>query len=54
LELFGLKQNEVPSMIAIKLENKMTKFKSESPELIGENVKKFVSDFIEGKVKVNE
>lgn len=47
-----MKKNEVPSMRAIKLEDDMTKFKPESPELTGENVKKFVSDFIEGKVKV--
>jgi len=52
LEFFGMKKNEVPSMRAIKLEDDMTKFKPESPELTGENVKKFVSDFIEGKVKV--
>ncbi|KAF0763622.1 protein disulfide-isomerase [Aphis craccivora] len=51
LEFFGMKKNEVPSMRAIKLEDDMTKFKPESPELTGENVKKFVSDFIEGKVK---
>lgn len=47
-----MKKNEVPSMRAIKLEDDMTKFKPESPELTGENVRKFVSDFVEGKVKV--
>lgn len=52
LEFFGMKKSEVPSMRAIKLEEDMTKFKPESPELTGENVRKFVSDFVEGKVKV--
>lgn len=47
-----MKKDEVPSMRAIKLEDDMTKFKPESPELSGENVKKFVSDFVAGKVKV--
>lgn len=47
-----MKKNEVPSMRAIKLEEDMTKFKPESPELSGDNVRKFVSDFVEGKVKV--
>jgi len=51
LEFFGMKKDEVPSMRAIKLEDDMTKFKPESPELTGDNVKKFVSDFVEGKVK---
>ncbi|CAI6349930.1 unnamed protein product [Macrosiphum euphorbiae] len=51
LEFFGMKKNEVPSMRAIKLEDDMTKFKPESPDLTGENVRKFVSDFVEGKVK---
>lgn len=49
-----MKKNEVPSMRAIKLEDDMTKFKPESPELTGENVRKFVSDFVEGKVKVGD
>lgn len=49
-----MKKNEVPSMRAIKLDEDMTKFKPESPELSGDNVRKFVSDFVEGKVKVWE
>lgn len=53
LEFFGMKKNEVPSMRAIKLEDDMTKFKPESPELDAANVKKFVSDFVAGKVKVS-
>lgn len=52
LEFFGMKKNEVPSMRVIKLEDDMTKYKPESPELNSENVKQFVSDFIEGKLKV--
>ncbi|XP_025413413.1 protein disulfide-isomerase [Sipha flava] len=51
LEFFGMKKDEVPSMRAIKLEDDMTKFKPESPEITGDNVRKFVSDFVEGKVK---
>lgn len=52
LEFFGMKKDEIPSMRAIKLLDDMTKFKPEFPELTGENVRKFVSDFVEGKVKV--
>ncbi|XP_050526389.1 protein disulfide-isomerase isoform X2 [Daktulosphaira vitifoliae] len=51
LEFFGMKKSEVPSMRAIKLEDDMTKYKPESPELSSDNVRKFVSDFVAGKVK---
>jgi protein disulfide-isomerase A1 len=51
LEFFGMKKDEVPSMRAIKLEDDMTKFKPELPDLTVDNVRKFVSDFVEGKVK---
>jgi len=47
-----MKKDEVPSMRAIKLEDDMTKFKPELPDLTVDNVRKFVSDFVEGKVKV--
>jgi len=52
LEFFGMKKDEIPSMRAIKLEDDMTKYKPQSPELSSENVKTFVSDFVEGKLKV--
>lgn len=47
-----MKKDEVPSMRAIKLEDDMTKYKPESSDLTGVNVRKFVSDFVAGKVKV--
>lgn len=52
LEFFGMKKEEVPSMRIIKLEEDMAKYKPASAELSADNIKGFVSDFLEGKLKV--
>lgn len=52
LEFFGMKKDEIPSMRAIKLEDDMAKYKPEVAELTEESIQKFVSDFVEGKLKV--
>lgn len=51
LEFFGMKKEEVPSMRIIKLEEDMAKFKPANAELAADNIKSFVSDFLEGKLK---
>lgn len=51
LEFFGMKKDEIPSMRAIKLEEDMAKYKPEVAELTEESIQKFVSDFVEGKLK---
>jgi len=52
LEFFGMKKSEVPAMRLIKLEDEMTKYKPENAEINVDNVRKFVTDFSEGKLKV--
>ncbi|XP_046659697.1 protein disulfide-isomerase [Homalodisca vitripennis] len=51
LEFFGMKKEEVPAMRVIKLEEDMAKYKPADPELSADNIKSFVSDFIDGKLK---
>lgn len=51
LEFFGMTKEEVPSMRLIKLEEDMAKYKPASPEITVENVRSFVADFLEGKLK---
>jgi len=51
LEFFGMKEDEVPGMRLIRLEEDMAKYKPESAELEEANVRKFVSDFLDGKLK---
>ncbi|XP_039283807.1 protein disulfide-isomerase isoform X2 [Nilaparvata lugens] len=51
LDFFGLKKEEIPSMRIIKLADDMVKFKPEKQDFSAENIKSFVSDFIEGKLK---
>nr|WIM01430.1 protein disulfide isomerase [Limnephilus flavicornis] len=51
MEFFGMKKEEVPSMRLIGLEEDMSKYKPENPELTAENVEAFVSDFLAGKLK---
>lgn len=46
-----MKKEEVPAMRIIKLEEDMSKYKPENDEITAENVKKFVEDFVGGKVK---
>lgn len=51
MEFFGMKEDELPGMRIIRLEEDMAKYKPENGELEEKNVKKFVSDFLEGKLK---
>jgi len=51
LEFFGMSEDEVPGMRLIRLEEDMAKYKPESGALEEANVRKFVSDFLDGKLK---
>lgn len=51
LEFFGMKKEEVPDMRLIRLEEDMAKYKPSVAGLEAENIKSFVTDFIEGKLK---
>ena len=48
LEFFGMSEDEVPGMRLIRLEEDMAKYKPESNSLEEANVRKFVSDFLDG------
>jgi len=50
LEFFGMKTEEVPTARLIKLEEDMAKYKPDTEDLSSENIKKFVNDFLEGKL----
>ncbi|KAK2705609.1 protein disulfide-isomerase-like [Artemia franciscana] len=51
MEFFGIKKTELPTMRLIKLEEDMTKYKPEDPELTAENMKSFVQAFLDNKLK---
>merc|ERR1711994_492180 len=51
LEFFGMKEDEVPGMRLIRLEEDMAKYRPESGALEEANVRKFVQDFLDGKLK---
>jgi len=53
LEFFGMKKDEVPAARLIKLGDEMQKFKPTEEVLEGDGsaMKKFVNDFLEGKLK---
>jgi len=51
LEFFGMKEDEIPGMRLIKLAEDMAKYKPETTGLDEANIRAFVSDFLEGKLK---
>merc|ERR1711963_687875 len=51
LEFFAIKEDELPTFGAIKLGEDMAKFKPENDAIDADNVKAFVADFLEGKLK---
>merc|ERR1712066_653875 len=51
LEFFGIVDSELPTFRAIRLGEEMAKFKPEDDSVTAENVKSFVSDFLEGNLK---
>ena len=52
-EFFGIDAKEIPTVRLIDLANdEMTKYKPETTELTTDNVKAFVQDVLDGKMKV--
>jgi protein disulfide-isomerase A1 len=51
LDFFGLKKEHMPAMRIIQLEEDMPKYKPENPDLTIDNIKEFVSTFLDGKLK---
>ncbi|XP_050514158.1 protein disulfide-isomerase-like [Diabrotica virgifera virgifera] len=51
MEFFGIKKNTVPAARLIKLEEDMAKYKPASDDLTADNIKNFVQDFLDGKLK---
>ncbi|GFS13875.1 protein disulfide-isomerase [Elysia marginata] len=51
MEFFGLKEEETPAVRLISLSEDMTKFKPEFTGVGADDVKQFVQDFIDGKLK---
>jgi len=51
MEFFGLTEDELPAMRIIHLEEDMAKYKPEAAGITEENMKAFVKDYQEGKLK---
>jgi len=51
LEFFGMRKEETPAARLIKLEEDMAKYKPDSEDLTADNLKQFVQDFLDGKLK---
>lgn len=51
LEFFGIKEDELPGMRLIRLEEDMAKYKPADGALTEANIKTFVDDFLAGKLK---
>ena len=54
LEFFGLKADECPALRYISLGEDMTKFKPETDSLAAADIKSFVTEVLEGKIKVGQ
>ena len=54
-EFFGIDAKEIPTVRLINLEaDDMTKYKPQTTELTTDNVKAFVQDVLDGKLKVDK
>jgi len=51
LEFFAIKEDELPTFRAIKLGEDMAKFKPDNDAIESDNIKDFVGDFLDGKLK---
>ncbi|KAK9880930.1 hypothetical protein WA026_013264 [Henosepilachna vigintioctopunctata] len=51
LEFFGMKKSDAPAARIIRLEEDMAKYRAESDDLSADAIKKFVEDFLAGKLK---
>lgn len=51
MEYFGLKKDETPELRFIKLEEEMTKFKPQTKDLTHDNIKEFVQNVLDGKLR---
>ena len=51
LEFFAIKEDELPTFRAIKLGEDMAKFKPDNDAIESDNIKAFVGDFLDGKLK---
>ncbi|KAG1682621.1 Protein disulfide-isomerase [Nymphon striatum] len=51
MEFFGITKEELPTNRIIQLKDDMAKFKSEDKELTKENIVKFISSVLDGKMK---
>merc|ERR1712141_444464 len=51
LEFFGMKEDELPGMRIIKLAEDMAKYKPVDGSITEENIRAFVGDYVDGKLK---
>lgn len=53
IEFLGLKDEKLPTMRIIQMQEDVIKYKPESTEIEEENIKKFVNDYKDGKVPIH-
>ena len=53
IEFLGLKEEKMPTMRIIQMQEDVIKYKPESTEIEEENIKNFVTDYVAGKVPIN-